>query len=119
VNTLQTYRTAFATDSVWEHDRQLFCWRGMTVADADPGGLHEAVVEVFTRGGAAHHWTRTSGSHRQRHHPRDAVERSLLDAGLALRAVRGQSTGARFSREADEGRHTKLVFVAQRPKGGP
>jgi hypothetical protein len=47
------------------------------------------------------------------------VERSLLDAGLAVRAVRGQSTGARLSREADEERHTKLVFVAQRPKGGP
>jgi SAM-dependent methyltransferase len=118
VNTLQTYRTAFASDSVWEHGRQLFCWRGMTAADADPGGLHEAVVEVFTRG-AAHHWTRTSGSHHQRHHPREAVERSLRDAGLALRAVRGQSTGALLSREADEERHTKLVFVAQKPKGGP
>jgi SAM-dependent methyltransferase len=119
VNTLQTYRTAFASDSVWEHGRQLFCWRGMTGADADPGGLHEAVVEVFTRGGATHHWTRTSGSHHQRHHPREAVERSLRDAGLALRGVRGQSTGALLSREADEEHHTKLVFVAQKPKGGP
>jgi SAM-dependent methyltransferase len=119
VNTLQTYRTAFASDAVWEHDRRLFCWRGMTAPGADPGGLHEAVVEVFTRGDESRHWTRTSGRHRQRHHPRAAVERSLLDAGLALRALRGQSTGARLSREADEERHTKLVFVAQRPKGGP
>lgn len=119
VNTLQTYRTAFASDAVWEHGRRLFCWRGMTAALVEPGGLHEAVVEVFTRGGAARCWMRTSGRHRQRHHPRAAVERSLLDAGLALRVVRGQSTGARLSREADEERHTKLVFVAQRPKGGP
>jgi SAM-dependent methyltransferase len=119
VNTLHTYRTTFASDAVWERDGRLFCWRGMTTDEAPPAGLHEAVVEVFTRSGPSRCWTRTSTRHRQRHHPRAAVERSLRDAGLALRAIRGQSPGARLSRDADEERHTKLVFVAQRPKGGP
>jgi hypothetical protein len=32
--------------------------------------------------------------------------------------VRGQTQGARLHHEADEQRHSKLVFVAQRPKGG-
>ena len=118
VNTLHTYRTTFGADSVWERDPRLFCWRGLSDAGAEPGGLHEAVVEVFSRGGAGR-WTRATGRHRQRHHPRDAVESALAHAGLILRTVRGQSPGARLSREVDERRHTKLVFVAQRPKGGP
>jgi SAM-dependent methyltransferase len=118
VNTLHTYRTTFGGDTVWERDRRLFCWRGMTAPGPAPGDVHEAVVEVFTLGGVERHWTRTSARHRQRHHPRAAVERSLARAGLALRAVRGQSPGARLSLAADEERHTKLVFVAQRPKGG-
>jgi SAM-dependent methyltransferase len=119
VNTLHTYRTTFGEDAVWERDRRLFCWRGMAGSAAEPDGIHEAVVEVFTRSGAGRCWTRTSARHRQRHHPRATVERSLGRAGLAARAVRGQSPGARLSRDADEQRHTKLVFVAQRPKGGP
>ena len=118
VNTLHTYRTTFGADAVWERDRRLFCWRGLSAAGAEPGGLHEAVVDVFTRD-LAGRWTRATGRHRQRHHSRAAVERLLERAGLPLRTVRGQSPGARLSREADEERHTKLVFVAQRPKGGP
>jgi SAM-dependent methyltransferase len=119
VNTLHTYRTTFGSDGVWERDGRLFCWRGMTADGAQPGGVHEAVIDVFTSSGAGRCWTRTSTHHRQRHHPCAAVERSIRHAGLALRAIRGQSPGARLSRDADEERHTKLVFVAQRPKGGP
>jgi SAM-dependent methyltransferase len=117
VNTLLTYRTTFAADSVFERDGRLFCWRGMSDPEAEAGGRHEAAVEVFTRVGPGR-WTRVTGRHRQRHHPRAAVERSVRAAGLVLRALRGQSPGARLSREAEESRHTKLVFVAQRPKGG-
>ncbi|HEV3376594.1 MAG TPA: class I SAM-dependent methyltransferase [Thermoleophilaceae bacterium] len=119
VNTLHTYRTTFGADAVWERDQRLFCWRGMTAADAEPAAVHEAVVEVFTRDGPGRCWIRTTVRHRQRHHPRAAVERALTRAGLTPRAVRGQSPGARLSRDADEQRHTKFVFVAQRPKGGP
>jgi SAM-dependent methyltransferase len=114
-NTLHTYRTTFATDAVSESEGRLFCWRGESSADAEPGELHGATVEVFTR---AHDgcWTRATSRHRQRHHTREAVEGALARAGLALRAVRGQSPGARLSPEADEERHTKLVFLAQRRK---
>jgi SAM-dependent methyltransferase len=118
VNTLHTYRTTFAGDAVWERGPRLFCWRGLSGTGAEPGGIHEAVVDVFTRAGPGR-WTRATGRHRQRHHGCAAVERALARAGLALRTVHGQLPGARLSREADEERHTKLVFVAQRPKGGP
>jgi SAM-dependent methyltransferase len=116
-NTLLTYRTTFAGDAVSERGERLFCWRGQGDAEAEAGALHEAAVEVFTRVGDGT-WRRVTSRHRQRHHPRGLIERSLARAGLVLRAVRGQSPGARLSRAAAEGRHTKLVFVAQRPKEG-
>jgi SAM-dependent methyltransferase len=116
-NTLFTYRTTFASDAVFERGERLFCWRGESEPQAPPGALHAATVEVFTRAGDR--WRRVTGRHHQRHHPRGAVEHSLSLAGLLLRAVRGQSPGARLGREADELRHTKLVFVAKRPKGEP
>ncbi|MGH2712445.1 MAG: class I SAM-dependent methyltransferase [Thermoleophilaceae bacterium] len=113
-NTLFTYRTTFASDAVSERGERLFCWRGESDPEAEPGAAHSATVEVFTRAGER--WRRVTGRHHQRHHPRGAVERALSLAGLLVRAVRGQSPGARLSRKADEQRHTKLVFVAQRPK---
>jgi SAM-dependent methyltransferase len=116
-NTLLTYRTSFASDAVFERGERLFCWRGESKPHAEPGAAHTAAVDVFTRVGER--WQRVTGRHRQRHHPRSAVEGALSRAGLRLRAVRGQSPGARLTREADEERRTKLVFVAQRPKGGP
>jgi SAM-dependent methyltransferase len=117
-NTLLTYRTTFATDSVSEGGERLFCWRGESDPDADAGVVHAATVEVFTRIGDEC-WRRSSARHVQRHHPRAVVERALAHAGLALCAVRGQSPGARLHLQADEERHTKIVFVARRPKGGP
>jgi hypothetical protein len=117
-NTLLTYRTTFAGDAVSELRDRLFCWRGMSDAEVEAGAVHEAVVEVFTHVGDGS-WGRVTSRHRQRHHPRHVIERSLARAGLLLRAVRGQSPGARLSRDATEERHTKLVFAALRPKGGP
>jgi SAM-dependent methyltransferase len=117
-NTLLTYRTDFTSDWVAESGEHLFCWRGESDPWAASGAVHAATAEVFTRT-AGDRWTRTTCRHLQRHHPRRAVERALARAGLRLRAVRGQTTGARLHREADEERHSKLVFVAQRPKGGP
>lgn len=114
-NTLFTYRTIFASDSVSERGQHLFCWRGESDPHVGIGAVHAATVEVFTRVGGGR-WERTTGRHLQRHHPRPVVERALARAGLLVRTVRGQSPGARLSREADEKRHTKLVFVAQRPK---
>lgn len=113
VNTLCTYRTTFATDAVSERGARLFCWRGEGDPEAQPGSLQSATVEVFSRreGGR---WERTTSRHRQRHHPRPRVERALARAGLHLRAARGQRSGGRLSSDADEGRHTKLVFLAQR-----
>jgi SAM-dependent methyltransferase len=117
-NTLLTYRTTFASDSVFERGEHLFCWRGESDPQAASGAVHAAKLEVFTRA-SGDRWSRTTGRHLQRHHPRQAVELSLGRAGLLLRAVRGQTPGARLHPEADEQRHSKLVFVAQRPKGGP
>ena len=52
--------------------------------------------------------------HVQRHHPSAAIRHALTSAGLACRAVLGQSTGAVLHEDADEDLHTKLVYVAGR-----
>jgi SAM-dependent methyltransferase len=114
-NTLLTYRTAFASDWVSEGAEHLFCWRGESDPRAAGGAVHAATADVFTRAAGAR-WTRTTCRHLQRHHPRRAVERSVARAGLLLRAVHGQTPGARLHPDADEQSHSKLVFVAQRPK---
>jgi len=114
-NTLHTYRTAFATDTVSESAERLFCWRGEGDGSPRAGGLNAAMVEVFTRS-VDGFWSRVRSHHRQRHHPLSEITDSIARANLERRAVLGQTPGARLHPDPDEDRHTKLVFLAQRPK---
>jgi len=113
-NTLATYRTSFARDAALDRDGAFFCWRGEAQPDAGPGALASAWIEVFAAG-ADGRWDRSRTRHLQRHHPRGEVEAALSAAGLVLLAARGQATGARIDSEPDEERHSKTVYVAQRP----
>ena len=113
-NTLSTYRTAFASDAALERDGAFICWRGQAPADAEPRVLADAWIEVFepADGGV---WRRSRTRHLQRHHTREDVERAVDAAGLDLADVRGQSPGARLDLDADEERHSKVVYVARKP----
>ncbi len=113
VNTLLTYRTAFAGDAVTERGGRVFIWRGGSARDAPAGELNRADLDVFSPG-VGRTWTRRTSTHVQRHFPRERIERALRDAGLALRAVHGQTSGGELHDDADESRHTKLLFVAAR-----
>ncbi|MGH2762668.1 MAG: class I SAM-dependent methyltransferase [Thermoleophilaceae bacterium] len=113
VNTLRTYRTTFARDAVDDRRGRFFCWRGHASADAAPGQVHAATLDVFTPA-PEEGWRRVTSRHLQRHHPLTDVRRSTGRAGLTLLAVRGQLPGAILEGEADEERHTKLVFLATR-----
>jgi SAM-dependent methyltransferase len=115
-NTLATYRTSFATDAALERDGAFFCWRGEASADAQPGTLASAWIEVFSSEGDGT-WRRSRTRHLQRHHPREEVERAAGDAGLELMAVLGQSTGARLEPQADEELHQKVVYVVRKTAG--
>lgn len=113
LNTLATYRGLFSHDAISEIGDAVFCWRGDRDAALDPGGLREIRIEVFHRSGVEC-WRRTTSGHVQRHHRPDDVERALARSGLSLLALRGQVTGAAIETPPDEGRHTKLVYLASR-----
>jgi SAM-dependent methyltransferase len=108
-NSATTYRTAFRSEFVREQDGLFFAWRGGGSAD---GGLASATIDIFARGEDG--WDRHRSDHVQRHFTREAIERGLAAAGLELVAVRGQSPGGHLDTAADEGRHTKLVYLARR-----
>ncbi|MGN6190263.1 MAG: class I SAM-dependent DNA methyltransferase [Conexibacter sp.] len=109
VNTLATYRAGFAHGSVFERPRAAAVCRGRTRGAIEPGALCVATIEI-----AAHGGRRRVSRHVQRHHPQAVIRDALTSAGLACRAVLGQSTGAVLHEDADENAHTKLVYVASR-----
>ncbi len=105
-NTLATYRAGFAEGVVFERPLAGAVWRGETAEPIAAGALCMAVIELDD----AH--TGALSRHVQRHHPERIVRRALMSAGLATRAVLGQSTGGVLHADADEETHTKLVYVA-------
>lgn len=109
VNSLATYRAGFAARTSFERPLASAVCRGETPGTIAPGALCVATIEITGRGGR-----RRVSRHVQRHHTQDAIRRALDSAGLACRAVLGQSTGAVLHAAADDDVHTKLVYVAGR-----
>lgn len=107
-NTLATYRAGFAQGAVIERPLAGATWRGETSAPIAPGALCSAVIELDVGSDDEPAISR----HVQRHHPLPTIRRALASAGLACRAVLGQSTGGVLHEEPDEDAHTKLVYVA-------
>lgn len=105
-NTLATYRAGFADGAVFERPLAGAVWRGQTAEPIEPGALCLAAIELDGEGAISRHV--------QRHHPERVVRRALTSAGLACRAVLGQSTGGVLHEDANEEAHTKLVYVARR-----
>jgi SAM-dependent methyltransferase len=105
-NTLATYRAGFADGVVFERPLAGAVWRGETAEPIEPGALCMAAIELDDAHAGA------ISRHVQRHHPEPVVRRALTSAGLATRAVLGQSTGGVLHADADEQAHTKLVYVA-------
>jgi SAM-dependent methyltransferase len=113
VNSLKTYRSAFADTLVLDQDGILFCWRGETSPEIGEGEQAVATLEAFTpRAGGG--WTRLCSRHVQRHHPRTTVARLCREGGLDLVSVWGQDPGARLDPDPAEERHTKLLYFARR-----
>jgi len=104
-NTLATYRAGFAVDAIFERPLAAATWRGETIGPIEPGALCAASIAFEDPGDGV-------SRHIQRHHPEPAIRRALASAGLACRAVLGQSTGGVLYEGADEETHTKLVYVA-------
>ena len=112
VNSLKTYRSAFAGTFASEQDGIFFCWRGEASPAFREGEQAAATLEA--------HVPRTDGApevlssrHVQRHHPRATIERLCRGAGLDLIAVWGQDPGALLDSVPCEERHTKLLYFAR------
>jgi len=115
VNTISTYRTAFATCDVFEADDHVFAWRGLASGDAQPGELAALQVDVFAPSpDDPALWRRTTSTHRERHYPAEAIERLAAEAGLEIVDRRGQSPGVVLHPEIDEQRHGKALFLARK-----
>lgn len=106
-NTLATYRDGFSSRATFERPLADAIWRGETTAPIVPGALCAASIEIGA--GSA-----VFSRHVQRHHPEATIRTALASAGLACRAVLGQSTGGVLHEDADDETHTKLVYVAGR-----
>ena len=115
LNSLLTYRTAFAETMVRESVGLFFAWRGEAATPVEPGEVATAAVEIFAEREDGL-WERNFMRHIQRHHPPETVVAALESAGLECRAIAGQHPGAQLEDTADDERHIKLVYFAQRPK---
>ena len=113
VNTLATYRSAFAATFVQQADDAFFSWQGTASAEHPAGARCEAVVEAFVADGDR--WRRRTSRHVQRHHPPATVTGALRDSGLELVEVLGQRPGAALHDAPDESSDSKTVYVARRP----
>lgn len=108
-NSLATYRAGFGARAEFERADAAARWRGETTAPIGPGAVCSASIEIAG--------TAATSRHVQRHHPERAIRTALASAGLACRAVLGQSTGGVLHEGADEEVHTKLVYVAGHAAG--
>jgi SAM-dependent methyltransferase len=117
LNSLLTYRTAFAETTVTAGDGVLFIWRGEGRPEAASCELASAAVEIFAErpSGA---WERASMRHVQRHHSPEVVRAALARAGLECAAVAGQHPGARLVDHVDDELHTKLMYFARHAEMG-
>jgi SAM-dependent methyltransferase len=117
LNSLLAYRTTFASDRVTERDGIVFAWRGEATADVAPACRATARIEIFAPREAGS-YERVSTTHAQRHHPRDAVVRSLELAGLECLSVHGVLDDGSLVSSADELDQLKALYVVRLRKGG-
>src|SRR5579859_444043 len=103
VNSLLTYRTAFAETYVSEERGVFFTWRGGGTPEIQPGEMASATVEILAEQGEGC-WERHMVRHVQRHHPCHAVRAALEHAGLECCLELGQHPGARLEDGVDEHR---------------
>ncbi|HEX8688696.1 MAG TPA: class I SAM-dependent methyltransferase [Solirubrobacterales bacterium] len=111
VNTLRTYREFFAETEEIERAGRRFVWSGQAPSDAPARSICEGRLEVTEAGGGEAIETHV---HRQRHHPQEDVLRILDEVGLECLDVFGHDHDAVLQQPADELRHNKIVFIAQR-----
>jgi hypothetical protein len=113
VNTLATFRTAFAQTFIRQTPDHFFAWQGRADSTIDPGGFAVAEIEAFTRSSDAT-WARRTSRHEQRHHPQSVITKALESAGLSCCRIDGQRRGGVLEPRPDDLGHIKFVYYARR-----
>lgn len=113
LNSLATFRSAFAGEDVVASGETVFSLRGDGNPEAPAGSVATVLMEILTPAGDGA-GERCFSRHVQRHHPPVLVRRELDAAGLDLVDLLGQSPGAKLERPPDDERHTKLLYFARR-----
>jgi len=112
VDTLATFRVLYSSLMVVPGDDAIVVFEGRAGDALAEGAVAEAWIDRLERAEPPW-WHRVRTVHRQRHHPRLALERALAMAGLAAVAVWGTDGAGAPEQPLDELRHNKAVYIAQ------
>jgi SAM-dependent methyltransferase len=110
-NTLNAYRSFFASATVVQSPDRVIVWDGRTPSDLAAGGLADAEVLALERNGEW--WSRARSVHHQRHHPEATVRNALTAAGLPWVATYGMHLDGSVTEGFDELANSKAVYVAR------
>lgn len=111
LNTIAQYQGQFAHDHIVDGSDLYIGWGAKRDAPAiSPGDVVDVAIDVFTEVGDL--WRRSTSTHRQRHWPRETLERLAPCAGLELIDVRGQRPGVVIETDLDELLHIKAIYLA-------
>jgi SAM-dependent methyltransferase len=113
VDTLGTFRALYSSLMVVPAGDRAVVFEGRSKAPLDEGAVGEAWIDHLERAAEPPWWNRVRTVHRQRHHPRAALEGALAVAGLACVAVWGTDGAGGLEQPLDELRHSKAVYIAQ------
>jgi hypothetical protein len=111
LNSLRTYRAAFAALDVVAADDLVIVWRGEAHPGFGAGGRASAVTQVLHR--STDGWHESAQRHHQRHHPAPEVREALRASALDLVATRGMELDGSVLDDFDELRCSKAIYVAK------
>jgi SAM-dependent methyltransferase len=112
VATLAAFRTLYSSLLVVPGERCTVVLEGQEDASLAPGATAEVWIDRLEPSQAPW-WRRVRSVHRQRHHPRDVLERALAAAGLSCVAAWGTDGAGSTEQPLDELRHTKAMYIAR------
>lgn len=113
VDTIASFRALYSGLLVVPAADGVAIFDGQAPPELQPDAVAVAVVEHLRPAEQPPWWTRSRAVHRQRHHSRTTLERTLQAAGLTCAAVWGTDIDGRREPALDEARHNKAVYVAR------
>ena len=113
VDTLAAFRTLYSSLLVVPGPERVVIFEGLAeAAGLASGATADAHIDCLLPV-TPPWWERVRAHHRQRHHPRAAIESALALAGFELVAVWGTDGAGASEQPLDEARHNKAAYIAR------